>query len=191
MVCSCRICRKKCDGCGCRFSIERTLKCKEGGLVVDCHNEVKDEYGALVLQAMNTNHVRDKPKIIIGHSESKSAPASANTHGTTPPPNPTTSTHQDGIFFDRENLLVRGLWDKNTGCVLDIRVTDTYQPAHRGSTPEKVVAAQERTKKNMYQARCFENRRNFVPYVCRMSGFPKKEAKAYNKRIVALLVKKR
>ena len=85
---------------------------------------------------------------------------------------------------------MRGLWEKNKACVLDIRVTDTDQPAYRGSTPEQVVAAQEKTKKKLYQARCFENRRHFVPYVCCVSGFLGKEAKAYNKRIAALLAEK-
>ena len=182
--------QKKCDGCGGRFSIEHALKCKQGGLVVGHHNEVRDECGALAVQAMSANRVRDEPKIVISHSENTSAPASANTHGTTPPPNPITPTHQDGHFFDRGDLLVRGLWEKNTACVLDIRVTDTDQPAYRGSTPEQVVAAQEKTKKKLYQARCFENRRHFVPYVCCVSGFLGKEAKAYNKRIAALLAEK-
>ena len=129
------------------------------------------------------------PKIVISHSESTSAPASANTHGTSTPPNPTTPTHQDGHFFDHGDLIVRGPCDKYTACVLDIRVTHTDQPAYCGSTPEQVVATQERTKNNLYQARCFKNRRHFVPYVCCVSGFLGKEAKAYNKRIAALLRK--
>ena len=101
--------QKKCDGCGGRFSIEHALKCKQGGLVVGRHNEVRDECGALAVQAMSANRVRDEPKIVISHSENTSAPASANTHGTTPPPNPITPTHQDGHFFDRGDLLVHSL----------------------------------------------------------------------------------
>ena len=72
---------------------------------------------------------------------------------------------------------------------LDICVTDTDQPAYRSFTPEQVVAAQERTKKDLYQARCFKNRSHFIPYICCVSGFLGKDAKAYNKRIAALLTK--
>ena len=139
---------------------------------------------------MSANRVRDKPKIVISHSESTTATASESTHGTTPPPNPITPTYQDGHFFDCGDLLVQGLWEKNTACVLDIRVTDTDQPAYRGSTPEQVVAAQERTKKKPYQARCLKNRTHFVPYVCCASGLLEREAKAYTKRITTILAEK-
>ena len=183
--------QKKCDGCGCRFSVEHALKCKQGGLVVGRHNEVRDECGALAIQALSANRVRDEPKIVIGHDNERSqAPASANTHGTTSNPSPPTPTHHDGHFFDRGDLLVQGLWDKHTACVLDIRVTDTDQPSYRGSTPEQVIAAQERSKKSLYMERCHENRRHFSPYVCCVSGLLGKEAKEYNKRLAALLAKK-
>ena len=183
--------QKKCDGCGCRFSVEHALKCKQGGLVVGRHNEVRDECGALAIQALSANRVRDEPKIVIGHDNERSqAPASANTHGTTSNPSPPTPTHHDGHFFDRGDLLVQGLWDKHTACVLDIRVTDTDQPSYRGSTPEQVIAAQERSKKSLYMERCHENRRHFSPYVCCVSGLLGKEAKEYNKRLAALLDKK-
>ena len=85
---------------------------------------------------------------------------------------------------------MRGIWDKNTAYVFDIRVTDTDQPAYFGPNPEQVVTAQEKTNKNLHQERCFENRRRFVPYVFFVSDFLGKEAKAYNKRIATLLTKK-
>ena len=184
--------QKKCDGCGCRFTVEHALQCKQGGLVVGRHNEIRDEAGAIAIQALSPNRVRDEPKIVTSshNSPGVGAPASAAVHGpsSTPPSPP--FTHKDGHFFDRGDLLVRGLYDKSTECIIDVRVTDTDQPSYRGSTPEQVIAAQERGKKSQYAARCFENRRHFAPYVCCVSGLLGKEAKAYNKRIAALLAQK-
>ena len=140
---------------------------------------------------MSANRVRDEPKIVIGHdNDNDQAPTSTNTHGTTSTPSPTTPTQYEGHFFDHGDLLVQGLWDKNTACALDIRVMDTDQPSYRGSTPEQVIAAQERSKKALYIERCHENRRHFTPYVCYVSGILGKETKEYNKRLAALLAKK-
>ena len=36
-----------CDGCGGEFSIEHALDCRYGGLIVHCHNEVRDAIGDL------------------------------------------------------------------------------------------------------------------------------------------------
>ena len=38
---------QSCDGCGSDFSIEHALSCRFGGLVVCCHNEVRDAIGDL------------------------------------------------------------------------------------------------------------------------------------------------
>ena len=180
--------QKKCDGCGCKFTIEHALKCKKGGLVVGRHNEVRDVAGSLAMQALSPNRVRDEPLIIIGHdSTGSTAPASATTHGPSPPTPPATPTHQDGALFDRGDLLINGLYEKQTACVIDVRVTDTDQPAYRGQLPSAVLATHEKEKKKKYQERCFEQRRHFAPYVCCTSGLLGNEAKAFNKRIAALL----
>ena len=36
-----------CDGCGEQFSFQHALDCKKGGLVTQCHNEVRDALGDL------------------------------------------------------------------------------------------------------------------------------------------------
>ena len=74
--------------------------------------------------------------------------------------------------------------------MIDVRVMDTDQPTYRTTTPEKAISSQERVKKKHYQELCFEQRRHFAPYVCCTSGLLGKEAKAFNKRIAALLAKK-
>eukprot|EP00923_Selenidium_pygospionis_P002456 GHVN01003798.1.p1 GENE.GHVN01003798.1~~GHVN01003798.1.p1 ORF type:complete len:146 (-),score=23.27 GHVN01003798.1:129-566(-) len=37
-----------CDGCGATFSLEHALSCKQGGMVLRRHNEVRDALGGLI-----------------------------------------------------------------------------------------------------------------------------------------------
>ena len=40
-----------CDGCGCDFILSHAPDCHKGGLVTQCHNEVRDALGDLVALA--------------------------------------------------------------------------------------------------------------------------------------------
>jgi hypothetical protein len=51
-----------CDGCLQKFSIHHALECKTGGLIISCHNEIKDELSDLTSEAISPV-VCDKPKI--------------------------------------------------------------------------------------------------------------------------------
>ena len=130
--------QKKCDGCGCRFTVKHALQCKQGGLVVGRYNEIRDEAGAIAIQVLSPNRVCDKPKIVTSspNSPGVGAPASATVHGPSSTPESPPPTHKDGNFFDRGELLVRGLYDKITEFIIDVCVTDTDQPSYRGSAPE-------------------------------------------------------
>ena len=48
---------KRCDGCGARFSVEHELSCKKGGLVCQCHDDIRDEAGQLAAMALTPSHV--------------------------------------------------------------------------------------------------------------------------------------
>ena len=48
---------KRCDGCGVRFSVEHELSCKKGGLVCQCHDNIRDEAGQLAAIALTPSHV--------------------------------------------------------------------------------------------------------------------------------------
>ena len=36
-----------CDGCGAMFNLSYSLSCRKGGLIIKCHNEVRDTVGDL------------------------------------------------------------------------------------------------------------------------------------------------
>ena len=87
---------KKCDGCGCNFSIEHALSCKKGGLVTVRHNEVRDELAYLATLATCSSRIRDEPIIQTSHeTRSTGLPRSAQTQAQSPAPTPK-SVHIDG-----------------------------------------------------------------------------------------------
>ena len=53
---------KCCDNYGAKFTIKHELACKKGILVVGRQNEVKVETGGILIQALSSNRVRNKPK---------------------------------------------------------------------------------------------------------------------------------
>ena len=84
----------KCDGCGAKFSIGHALACKQGGLVVGRHDELKDELAELATLATSSNCVRDEPLIKIGrNTEGTGVPAHANIDSSKP--NPLTGREKD------------------------------------------------------------------------------------------------
>eukprot|EP00978_Attheya_sp_CCMP212_P039074 scaffold199966_cov35-Attheya_sp.AAC.1 len=77
-----------CDGCSCNnFSVQHALSCKVGGLVISCHDEIKDELGQLAGKALKPSAICDEPLINNGHKVecSSDAPTEADL-STTPHP---------------------------------------------------------------------------------------------------------
>ena len=52
-----------CDGCGKKFSIEHSLSCPKGGLVLAQHDDAAQEWGALGSQALVPSAITYEPKI--------------------------------------------------------------------------------------------------------------------------------
>ena len=96
----------------------------------------------------------------------------------------------DSSPFDRGDVMIRGLWDKQTSCILDVRVTNTDSPSYLGTTPEKHLAKQEKIKKRKYLEACLQQRRHFSPYVVDCFGLLGEEAIAVNQRLAAKLARK-
>ena len=111
-------------------------------------------------------------------------PACANIDSSTPNP------YRNDKQFERGDILVHGLYDRSTSCIIDVRVTDTDQPSYLSSTPAKIILKQEREKKKRYLESCLEQRRHFAPYVVDTYGLLREGAKAFNKRIASKLADK-
>ena len=167
-----------CDGCGSGFTVEHGLSCKKGGLVGIRHDDVRDEAGALAAMALTSSKVTYEPKIFYSRNL-KTSQSNADQ------PNP-----QQANDEARGDVLVHGLWVKGSGCVLDIRVTDTDARSYQSSSSQKVLERAAKVKKAKYNDACLEMRRSFMPLVYSVDGLACKEARAFEKRVASLLATK-
>ena len=164
--------------------------------MLERHNEVRDELCYLASQATTNSRVRGEPYIKTGHCPMDSIPAHAQVHDNQSNAPPSTNspqpppTHENGHWEGRGDVLIHGLWERQTSCILDVRVTDTDAPSYLFSTLEKIIEKQEREKKKKYLEACLEERRHFSPFVADCYGSLGEEAKAVNKRLARLLADK-
>ncbi len=125
-----------CDGCEAHFTLQHALGCKKGGLVIFCHNEIRDELVHLAGKALTPSAIRDEPLIRPCRNADKE-----NTCPTRP------TSEKPASKDDRGDILLRGFWARGTDCIVDVRVTDTDAKSYRHRDPAKVIATQEREKK--------------------------------------------
>ena len=93
------------------------LECKKGGIRTQSHDEIKFELQDLAARAFIPFVIRDEPQSYPGRSADVE-----ETEGTS------TSAEERG------DLLIRNLWEHQTDCILDVRITNakrrnTSQPA--------------------------------------------------------------
>jgi hypothetical protein len=53
-------------------------------------------------------------------------------------------------------ILIRGLWARDTDCIIDVRIADVDAKSNRSEDPAKVSAAHEREKKKKHLGACLE-----------------------------------
>ena len=82
------------------------------------------------------------------------------------------------------------LWKRGEKCILDVRVTDTDAKSYRNISSAKVLERTANEKIGKYEEACLEQRRSFMALICSVDGMAGKEARAFEKRIAALLAKK-
>jgi hypothetical protein len=110
-------------------------------------------------RAFQSSVVRDEPKI------HKCCPAQAG--------QPYTLITEKEDYGD---VLIQGIWERGTDCILDVRVTDTA-PTYQMKDPSKVLEAAECLKKKKYLQPCLDQRRHFTKCIVSLDGLIGKEAK--------------
>mmetsp|Transcript_13619 Transcript_13619/g.19848 ORF Transcript_13619/g.19848 Transcript_13619/m.19848 type:complete len:155 (-) Transcript_13619:31-495(-) len=85
---------------------------------------------------------------------------------------------------------IRGLWQRQTDCIIDVRITDSDAKSYRNRTIANHLKAQEAEKKKKYHFLCQENRKNFSPFVATVDGVLGREAKMVLKQIARALATK-
>ena len=139
-----------CDGCGRRANLDHAINCHFGGNVIVRHNEIQDAVGAIASLAFSSSSVRTEPRIQTGCRAEESRDKDSvgeSTEATEMDEDIPASNFGNN---DRGDLRIRGLWQRQTDCILDIRVTDTDLRSQRNQDPMKVLANHESLKKDKY-----------------------------------------
>jgi hypothetical protein len=146
----------------------------KGGLVVNRHEEIKMELAHLGQRATpGNNMVRNEPEINpLGRCND--------------PADPENPQDKDG---NRGDLLIRGLWEDGTDCIIDVRCTDINSDSNINKDPDKVLKAAEKEKKNKYLKACQNQRRHFSPFVVSTCGLIANEGKHVLRQIASKIAK--
>lgn len=82
----------------------------------------------------------------------------------------------------RGDVGVHGFWKRcRRTMIFDVRITDTSCCSYRNTDPLKVLARQEKEKKDKYRDACLERWMDFTPLVYSVEGIPGRDAKGARK----------
>jgi hypothetical protein len=185
----------KCDGCGCRFSVEHGLSCKIGGLVGTRHDDVRDEWAHLCSLATTASKVSIEPLIFPNGATSNNVRPQAhngsqhdnNRGGRTPGGSrPSNAAGNDA----RGDVRCRDFWSRSRDCIFDVRICDTDATSYGTTASDKLLERFARQKRDKYEDACAENRRDFTPLIYSVDGMPCEAAAAAEKRLASLLASK-
>ena len=171
-----------CDGCNDQFSTTHALSCKVGGLIHSRHDESRDSLGLLACAGFKPSNVRDEP-LINPCRDARRRDESGKII------EPNTGVECE-INSTRGDLLVRGFWDRNTDCIIDVRIVDVNQPSYLHRKPTSIIKSAENGKKNMYLEPCLDQGRHFTPFVVSCEGLLGREADVFLKRLSQKLADK-
>ena len=147
-----------CDGCGSTFCLSHALDCRKGGLVTQCHNEVRDALGDLA--ALAYKDVIREPVVCKG---------------------------DDGAPVLIADLGVRGVWLPQIEALFDVRVTDADAPSYLSRSVVDVLATAEEEKKRKYVTAAEARRASFSPFVVTVDGALGHEAVLFLRRLAEKL----
>ena len=128
-----------CDGCNEQLSTSHTLSCKIGGLIHSRHEESCDSLGCLACARFKPSNVRDEPQINPCRDAGR-----RDESGKLIVPNTGVKCE---INSDRGDLLVHGFWDRNTDCIIDVRIVDVNQPSYLHRKPTSIIKSAETRRK--------------------------------------------
>ena len=91
----------------------------------------------------------------------------------------------------RGDIIIKGLFEQNQDCVIDVRVSNMDAPSYKTRNPYSGIKSQEaEKKKKKYLRPCLEQRRTFVPFVVSVDGLIGKEGISLLKQLSLHLAEK-
>ena len=158
----------KCAGCHAKFTIGHALSCKFGGHIHRRHDDISYELKSLAAIALGKKSVQTKPLINPGSASVLKSKWQCNDNDITT----SIDDLRDG------DIIIKGLFERNQDCIIDVRVTDMDASSYRTRNPYNVIKSQEAEKKKKYLRLCLEQRRIFVPFVVSVDGLIGKEGRS-------------
>ena len=151
-----------CDGCGAATSLEHALDCKKGGLVTQCHNEVRDVIG-------------DLASVVLKEVVKEPVVQEAN--------------NVEGVPSLIADLSIR-VWQPLTVALFDVRVTDTDVPTYSQRVVSAILSSAEEAKKTTYSEAAALRRASFTQFVVSVDGVLGQEASFFIKHLAQKLAHK-
>mmetsp|Transcript_4493 Transcript_4493/g.9665 ORF Transcript_4493/g.9665 Transcript_4493/m.9665 type:complete len:151 (+) Transcript_4493:354-806(+) len=99
------------DGFSSPFTMEHAMQCRQGGLILQRHNNVAGEWHMLCAEALKPSAVTDEPRI--------------PTYQPAPAPGTQQRSAMPSPRALRVDVSVHGFWRRGTTAVFDIRITYT------------------------------------------------------------------
>ena len=107
--------QSNCDGCGTTFGVTHALSCSIGGLVIACHNKIRDKFLYLSWRAFTSASVHVEHRINQVRTRSKQEIRQGSDKGKE----------------TRGGVMVWGLWDRQVNAIIDVNLgyagADTYK----------------------------------------------------------------
>ena len=92
--------------------------------------------------------------------------------------------------MERGDAGVHGFWERGRPCIFNVRITDTDARSYCNKDVSKVLAAQEKEKKDKCLRSCHVMRKDFTPLVYSIDGIAEREAKSAEKHLATTLAVK-
>jgi len=106
--------------------VEHAMSCKKGGLIVQCHNDLKAEWHHLCVQALTATAITDEPLIHMSQDVRQAGAAATE-------PQPEL----------RGDVSAHGFWKRGTTTIFDIQVTDMDAASYRMTEPKTILQCHE------------------------------------------------
>ena len=178
-----------CDGCGAPMTVEHELCCKVSCLVHIRHDDVVDEWRHLCGCALSFGRVEREPRIYSSVGRQQRLNTSSNTPSGEED-DPTASTDQTPPTGERGDASAHGFWQCGRTPIFDVQIMNTQSCSYRNKDYQKVLAQQEKEKKNRYLRPCLEMGKDFTPLVYSVDGIAGREAKNAEKHLAYHLSEK-
>ncbi|MGL4351554.1 MAG: reverse transcriptase domain-containing protein [Plesiomonas shigelloides] len=167
-----------CDGCNQPNSTNHAFNCLFGGLVTLRHNDIREELGAIASEIFQPTAITIEPSLTTTPTSAIPVGQQIHNNNTTtietnlPPETAPTanSTHERG------DIAIRGLFERGTNAIIDVKIANLDSISYRSQDPEKVLHNQEKLKQQKYKSICETRRESFHPFVASSDGMLAPEA---------------